>query len=111
MILVCPEHPFVPKNKTSKLEARFVRVLENIAFDKLHREISHTIQSVGYKHFQQHDLRKTAFETAIDCESLMNNCTKGVETFECCKYFKPVYSEHGFCFASNTLYYDNAESE
>lgn len=111
MIIVCPVHPFKNYNHTSRAEERFMKVLENIAMDRLNKDVSQVIQRIGFRYSHQHSLRKTAFDAAVDCEGLLNNCTKGSQPFECCKYFLPMYSEHGFCYASNSLYYDNVENE
>lgn len=56
-------------------------------------------------------LRNYIFDVVIDCENVFDKCRYKGEDIACCRYFFPVFVEHGYCFAFNTRYIDKADSE
>lgn len=47
----------------------------------------------------------------ILCNETFDTCKYRDEAITCCDHFHPVYSEHGFCFAFNPQFIDEANSE
>lgn len=46
-------------------------------------------------------LRQAVFEFAITCEELIHDCKFRDVEISCCKFFKPVFNERGFCYSFN----------
>ncbi|XP_058811261.1 sodium channel protein Nach-like [Topomyia yanbarensis] len=50
------------------------------------------------------DLRVIVYKLAIPCNAVFGYCRYKDEPISCCLFFKPVYSEHGFCYSFNSRY-------
>uniref|UniRef100_A0A336MSG0 CSON005221 protein n=1 Tax=Culicoides sonorensis TaxID=179676 RepID=A0A336MSG0_CULSO len=57
------------------------------------------------------NFRQIAFMTAISCNNTFTSCKYKDEDIDCCEYFKPMYSENGFCYIFNGKYKDTFEKE
>jgi acid-sensing ion channel, other len=49
-------------------------------------------------------LRQLVFKVAMSCENLFFGCKFRGEEIPCCEYFKPLYTERGFCYGFNSRY-------
>lgn len=47
------------------------------------------------------DPRVLAFKLAKSCNDVFDSCRFKNKPMKCCESFRPVYSEHGFCYAFN----------
>lgn len=56
-------------------------------------------------------LRQLTFKYGIACEDLLELCKYKDEDIQCCDYFMPIYTEHGFCYSFNSRYYGTPEEE
>ena len=56
-------------------------------------------------------LRQLVFKVAMSCESLFHDCRFRGESISCCEYFKPLYTERGFCYGFNSRYSGVADGE
>lgn len=54
--------------------------------------------------------REFVFQVAVGCGDLVAGCWfRGEPLLECCSQFKPVFSEHGFCYGINSKFIDAAD--
>lgn len=57
-----------------------------------------------------YSVRALAFKLAKSCDEIFNqDCIFKRETFSCCDAFRPVYGEHGICYALNAKNYGENE--
>jgi acid-sensing ion channel, other len=49
-------------------------------------------------------LRQLVFKVVMSCENLFYDCKFRGENIPCCEYFKPIYTERGFCYGFNSRY-------
>lgn len=64
------------------------------------------------KLFLREDPRTFAFKFVKTCADVFEGkCNFKSKSFACCESFRPVYSEHGFCYAFNTKFFGTAYDE
>lgn len=51
------------------------------------------------------------FQVNVLCNQTFDVCKYRDEIIPCCEHFHPIYSEHGFCFAFNSRYIDQSDTE
>lgn len=56
-------------------------------------------------------LRSLAFSVMVTCNETISKCKYKDEDIECCDYFKPIFTESGYCFAFNSKFRDTTDSE
>lgn len=57
------------------------------------------------------DLRTLAFHLAMPCKNVFASCHFKNKSLNCCDEFKPIYSEHGFCYSFNSRFYGTSRDE
>lgn len=57
------------------------------------------------------NLRQLAFKVAKKCEDLLEYCEYKKDPVTCCDFFKPIYSEQGFCYTFNAKYIGEDDKE
>lgn len=56
-------------------------------------------------------LRQSVFENAVTCDGLIHDCSFRGAEFSCCKSFKPVFNERGFCYSFNPRFFATPNNE
>lgn len=106
-VTVCPVDFISGKNET------FIDY--DISIDEYLEQINILMSpSVSDEHQKDHGqttLRQVVFNLAVTCEDFLNGCTFRGHSIPCCSYFKPVYSERGFCYSFNARYVGAANNE
>ena len=89
----------------------FLDALTSLSYETLkqfHQTILNLTTEVNVKN---KNLRELAFKVAIKCESVFLLCKYRDDPIDCCDYFLPIYTEHGYCFAFNARYVGSAGLE
>lgn len=117
-ITVCPLDPF-DEDKVNETAYRtmaenednfyeFIPLLEMLPrlsyenMDMAYQEVSNSKAKLDNE--KKTTLRQLVFKVALSCESLFYECKFRGESISCCEYFKPLYSERGFCYGFNSRY-------
>lgn len=124
-VTVCPIDPFdedkvnetayqvMADNEDNYFE--FIPLLEmltKLSYDNMQqisREVSKSKAKLDNE--KKTTLRQLVFKVALSCESLFYDCMFRGERIPCCEYFKPLYSERGFCYGFNSRYIGVVDGE
>ena len=75
----------------------FLVALANISYDSLDALLPYTEDA----DLPQHGLKEIVFEVVSRCHVLVECAWKGDAELNCCPYFRPIFTEHGFCYSFN----------
>lgn len=116
-VMVCPEVPYdgqgvhdVAYITLGNYEAGseqyepFLQMMTQLSYAVMDEAVALSENVSDKKALQDRDLRKLVFKMAIGCPQMFGYCRYKDEPIDCCVYFKPVYSEHGFCYSFNARY-------
>lgn len=124
-VAVCPIDPF-DEDKVNQTAYRtlahyddnypeFIPILEilpKLSYDNLDiafQEVA--ILKTKLDNEKKTTLRQLVFKVAMSCETLFYNCMFSGERIPCCDYFKPIYTERGFCYSFNSRYIGEVDAE
>lgn len=106
-VTVCPVDPFNELNQTSidydDDNNEYLKLIETLT--------SETVSGEYERDNGQSTLRQVVFRLAILCEDLLYDCKFLDADIPCCDFFKPVYSERGFCYSFNSWFTGSASGE
>lgn len=117
-VTVCPLDPF-DEDKVNETAYRtmagyednyqeyfpILELLPKLSYDKMkmaYEEVFNLKEKLGNE--KKTTLRQLVFNVAMSCENLFYDCKFRGESISCCEYFKPIYTERGFCYAFNSRY-------
>ncbi|XP_052567592.1 sodium channel protein Nach [Culex pipiens pallens] len=117
-VMVCPERPYDERSvhdvayvtlanyeAGSEQYEPFLEVLTKLSYGAVIREAVERAENFSHaKELVGRDLRKLVFKMAVRCNATFGYCRYKDEPIDCCGSFKPVYSEHGFCYSFNSRY-------
>jgi acid-sensing ion channel, other len=124
-VTVCPIDPFdgdkvnetayrIMADNEDNFEEFFplLEMLTKLSYDKMEMAY-HEVSSAKAKldNEKKTTLRQLVFKVAMSCESLFYDCKFRGESIPCCEYFKPLYSERGFCYGFNSRYIGVVDGE
>ncbi|XP_052863169.1 sodium channel protein Nach-like [Anopheles cruzii] len=117
-VLVCPTEPYDEEavrrvahqqlagwEAGSEIYEPFLRLLTQLSYGRL-QEITATVGGLpaGNGVLRAANLRDLMFRVAVRCNDTFAVCRYKDEDIDCCEMFKPMYTEHGFCFGFNARY-------
>ncbi|XP_050099386.1 sodium channel protein Nach-like [Anopheles aquasalis] len=117
-VLLCPTAPFDDEavhrvayqvlggyEDGSDAYEPFLRLLTQLSYDSL-REVAATLSDLPAASgtLRTANLRDLVFQVAVRCNDTFAVCRYKDENIDCCDMFKPIYTEHGFCFGFNARY-------
>lgn len=90
-------------NETAEV-AEFLKEIPKFSFGK------HGLKSLvlsdkaldDVDYLNNNDVRTLAFQLALSCNKILSACHFKNQSIDCCKVFKPIYSEHGICYSFNS---------
>uniref|UniRef100_A0A1I8N4R5 Amiloride-sensitive sodium channel n=1 Tax=Musca domestica TaxID=7370 RepID=A0A1I8N4R5_MUSDO len=88
----------------------FLELLPSLSYETFN-EAAVIASSVEMEAVHQKTLRQWAFESVINCEDVLTECKYRDEPIKCCEAFKPVYTEHGYCFAFNSRFQSTEDAD
>uniref|UniRef100_A0A182QA18 Uncharacterized protein n=1 Tax=Anopheles farauti TaxID=69004 RepID=A0A182QA18_9DIPT len=123
-VLVCPTAPYDEDavrrealqylggyEEGSEVYEPFLRLLTQLSYDNI-REVAAMLSDMpSTQTLQTVNLRELAFRVAVRCNDTFASCRYKDEDIDCCEMFKPLYTEHGFCYAFNARYTNNWQVE
>lgn len=122
-VTVCPENSadmgridnflinFGLYNKSSQELNQFLAAIPNFSYDP--DELKYVIllpeSRSKIQDLEEMNLRNLAFEFALSCADIFKprTCSFRSKSFDCCKYFLPLYTELGFCYSFNSKIYSS----
>lgn len=124
-VTVCPLDPF-DEDKVNETAYRkmadyddnyldyvpILEILSRLSYDNMemaYQEVSNLKEKLANE--KKTTLRQLVFDVAMPCENLFYDCKFRGESISCCDFFKPVYTERGFCFGFNTRYIGTKDGE
>ncbi|XP_058127127.1 sodium channel protein Nach [Anopheles ziemanni] len=123
-VLVCPTAPYDEEavrrvayetlggyEPGSEVYEPFLKLLTQLSYANL-REVAAMLSDLpARKTLRTFNLRDLVFRVAVRCNDTFAMCRYKDEDIDCCEMFKPMYTEHGFCFAFNARYTNNKQVE
>jgi Amiloride-sensitive sodium channel len=113
-VVVCPTEPYDEEQVKKVAEELhetesekfipFLQALTRLSYENLGDAHTASLNVSDEKALDTMDLRKLMFSTSINCNETFAWCKFKSEEVDCCKYFFPVYNEHGYCFGFNSRY-------
>jgi acid-sensing ion channel, other len=105
-VSVCPLDPLNEGNQTYDYDdnhEEYLKLIETLT--------SETVSEEYQKDNGKSTLRQIMFNLGMLCEDLIYDCNFRGNDISCCSFFKPVYTERGFCFSFNARYIGAANNE
>jgi acid-sensing ion channel, other len=124
-VSVCPLDPF-DEDKVNETAYRVLADYEDNYFEyfpilEMLSKLSYENMEMAYQEVsnlkakldneKKTTLRQLVFKVAVLCEDLFYDCSFRGESIPCCDYFKPIYTERGFCYGFNSRYIGAAGEE
>ncbi|XP_041769946.1 sodium channel protein Nach [Anopheles merus] len=123
-VLVCPTAPYDEDavrreayetlggyEQGSEVYEPFLKLLTQLSYDNI-REVAAMLSDMpSTPALRTTSLRELVFRTAVRCNDTFAACRYKDEDIDCCEMFKPMYTEHGFCYAFNARYTNNKQVE
>jgi amiloride-sensitive sodium channel len=97
-------------NDTAEIES-FLKDLSKLSYSKMYLMDQYDNEMLADTGFAPNELRKIIFIIAKKCNNTFAMCKYKDEEITCCDFFKPVFTENGFCFSFNSRYYDTEDLE
>ena len=86
----------------------FLKDLPSLSFESFSNSYeAFDVETVNF----DENLRELAFKVAVKCNDVFKVCKYRNQEVNCCKVFRPFYTEHGFCYAFNGKYISSARRE
>jgi acid-sensing ion channel, other len=89
----------------------FLQALTRLSYDNMADAYTASSNVTKETSLEDKELRQLMFSVAIKCEETFAWCRYKDDGINCCDFFLPVYSEHGFCFGFNSRYTDTERAE
>ncbi|XP_058448045.1 sodium channel protein Nach-like [Malaya genurostris] len=116
-VMICPMEPYDEKNvqelayitlanyeSGSEQFEPFLKILTQLSYPTMNDAVELSENVSSSPALANRDLRKLAFKAAVLCNATIEHCQYKDEPIACCIYFKPVYSEYGFCYSFNSRF-------
>uniref|UniRef100_A0A182N1I6 Uncharacterized protein n=1 Tax=Anopheles dirus TaxID=7168 RepID=A0A182N1I6_9DIPT len=123
-VLVCPTAPYdedavrreafqtlAGYEQGSEAYEPFLRLLTQLSYENVREAAAMLSDMPSTVTLQTVNLREMAFRVAVRCNDTFATCRYKDEDIDCCEIFKPLYTEHGFCYAFNARYTNNWQVE
>uniref|UniRef100_A0A182PWD2 Uncharacterized protein n=1 Tax=Anopheles epiroticus TaxID=199890 RepID=A0A182PWD2_9DIPT len=123
-VLVCPTAPYDEEavrkeayqtlggyEQGSEVYEPFLKLITQLSYDNV-REVAAMLSDMpSTPTLRTSNLREMVFRVAVRCNDTFAACRYKDEDIDCCEMFKPMYTEHGFCYAFNARYTNNKQVE
>uniref|UniRef100_A0A182J395 Uncharacterized protein n=1 Tax=Anopheles atroparvus TaxID=41427 RepID=A0A182J395_ANOAO len=123
-VLVCPTAPYDDEavrkvayqvlggyEQGSEVYEPFLKLMTQLSYANI-REVAAMLGDMpSSPALRTANLRDLVFRVAVRCNDTFAVCRYKDEDIDCCEMFKPMYTEHGFCFAFNARYTNNVQVE
>lgn len=102
----------ITENETQEI-AELLKAIPNFSYGPkgLKSVVLSDLAANAIERLSINDLRSLAFHLALSCDKVFASCQFKNKSLNCCEEFKPVYSEHGFCYSFNSRYYGTSRDE